>query len=317
MNLQMEELFSVLTHECFFAADRFKEVLGVQCEHDYDVVFKHMSSALQPIVMWDGLIPENARQQIVRGVVERSDLNDDMHTEVNTEFLKYVRKNASENMAPFLNVLVAHYGGINYSGKKFEYPSERFPSSLFYGEWMEDYALKEDLQKLRTIHNRIEISKSDSKNSSREDRIASVVSQLKNPSERQVFMDFVGRYSQHPKFSYILDNLGESKHEMYLFHHSRFPKFENVLLDNTKSKLSELVKEMHMHWNDFSSQRTNILAELLATSIQNRCIGMLKHMENDLHTDISVAVAPLDKSNVEEFRSKQSTCAAPLSSHTP
>lgn len=313
MNLQMEELFSVLTQECFFAADHFKQNLGVQKEGEYDSVFKQMSSALQPIIMWDGLIPEQARQQIVRGVVERSALNQDMHAQVNASFLNYVHKNASENMVPFLNVLAVHYDGVNYSGGNIEYSSERFPQSLFYGEWMEDYSLKDDLQKLRTIYNRIDISKSDLKKTSTEERVGLIISQLEHASERELFMDFVGRYSLHSKFSYILEGLCAEKHDMYNFGRSRFPKFENVLSDNTRTKISALTRELQTHWSDFNSQRVNILSSALASEIQQRCVGLLKHMENNVESSLSVTVTPLDKSNVEDFRNKQTVSAPPAS----
>lgn len=314
MNLQMEELFFVLTQECFFAADHFKKILGVQQEKEYDAVFKHMSSALQPIIMWDGLIPEHARQNVVRGVVERSDLNQDMHAQVNADFLNYVRHNASDNMAPFLNVLVAHYDEVNYSGKDFEYPSDRFPLSLFYGEWMEEYALKDDLQILRTVHNRIDDTKFDKKDLSRDERITLIISQLEQPEERKFFMDFVGRHSQHPKFSYILEKFCEHNDHHYDFMYSSFPTFEKVLSPDTRRKLSDLTGELHTHWNNFNSQRVNILISLLAAGIQQRCVDLLTHMENDVGASLSVTVAPLDKSNVEGFRSKHSGFA-PSDSH--
>lgn len=313
MNLQMEELFNVLTHECFFAADRFKQILGVQTEGEYDDVFKHMSSAFQPIIMWDGLIPEEARKSIVRGVVERSDVNPEMHAQVNAEFLNYVRTNASENMAPFLDVLTAHYDAINYSGKDFQYPDVRFPFSLFYGEWMEDYSLKDDLQQLRKLRNHIDSSKFENKTLSREDHVALVASQLKKSADRKFFMDFVDRYSKHPKLSYILNGLCQEEYNIFHLGHSTFPKFETVLLDDTKLKLSTLTAEMNEHWSAFNSQRVSILSKLLSTSIQQRCVGLLRNMEHDVGADLSVTVAPLEKSNVEDFRNKNCASAPPAS----
>lgn len=49
-----------------------------------------MSSALQPIVMWDGLIPEQARQQIVR----------EMHTHWNDFSSQRTRSKQSNCVAP-------------------------------------------------------------------------------------------------------------------------------------------------------------------------------------------------------------------------
>lgn len=313
MNLQMEELFSVLTQECFFAADHFKQNLGVQKEEEYDSVFKQMSSALQPIIMWDGLIPEQARQQIVRGVVERSDLTDSMHLMVDQRFVEYVKSNASANMDNVLDIFLRTFKAGSCSRKELKYPHERFSQSLFYGSWMEEYPLEATLSTLRTMHYKTNIPTKAEKYSLNE-RLNIIFKQWQNTKEGEFFKNFVQEYSNHPQFSYIIERFGDDPGaRIYMMGLCDFVDFKSVIQPETQAILKELVSELFKHWQAFNAERVNILSSALASEIQQRCVGLLKHMENNVESSLSVTVTPLDKSNVEDFRNKQTVSAPPAS----
>lgn len=314
MNLQMEDLFSVLTQECFFAADRFKDALGVQTNEEYDVAFNRFSTSFQPIIMWDGLIPEQARQQIVRGVVERSNVADNMHLRVDERFVEYVKSNASVNMQPFLDIFLHAFKTGTCSKKELKYPDERFSQSLFYGSWMEEYPLEAALCTLRSMHYKTNIPIKSEKYSLNE-RLNIILSQWQNTKEGEFFKNFVKEYSNHPKFSYIIERFGDDPQtRIYMLGLCDFVDFKSVIEPTTQAILKELVAEIFDHWHAFNTERVNILSSMLASEIQERCVGLLKNMEHDMGASLSVTVAPLEKSNVEEFRNKQ-TVSAPTVSH--
>lgn len=315
MNLHMDDLYKILASECFFATDRFKDMVGAQTQEEYDSVFKHVATALQPIVMWDGLIPEAAREVVVRGVVERSNLTDEMHIQVDQAFLQYARANVSEGLLNLLDPLAEQHTMGRFSAKNYEYPSLRFNHTLFYGKWMEEYALQEVIKNLSALHFRIHIPYSKNGHSQRE-RIAFISQQLEGAPEETIFKDFLNTYSTHSKFSTIVDNLGHDR-ENYMGY-DRFIKFSEVLSDDTNKVLQKLSDEMVQHWNNFNFQRVNILSSQLAQSVQARCAGLLRHMEQGVGLEIAIPVQPLDKSNVEEFRQKhKSTLEEAFEQHTP
>lgn len=314
MNLQIEELFSILTHECFFASDRFKETLGATTHEDYDVVFKNFSTALQPIVMWDGMIPEDARKSIVRGVVERSNATDSMHLMVDQKFVEYVKDNASPTMRSVLDIFLHTFKPGTCSGKNFKHSFERFPPSLFYGPWMEEYPLRAILSTLQSMHYKTKISAKKSDNYSLNERLNIISSQWENTEKGEFFNDFVKEYSTHPKFPHIIESLGYDHNGLHMSYKLNFVDFDDVIEPKSKAILKELVPEIFTHWNAFNTERVNILSSMLAVEIQQRCVGLLKNMENDVGASLSVTVAPLEKSNVEEFRNKQ-TVSVPTVSH--
>jgi len=313
MNLQMEELFNVLTQECFFAADRFKDDLGVQTHGEYDTAFKHFSTALHPVVMWDGLIPEEARKSIVRGVVERSNLTDNMHLMVDQQFVEYVKTHASETFKPVLDIFLHTFKPGNCSGRNFKHSFERFSPSLFYGEWMEEYPLQPIISTLRSMHYKTKFPAKKSEKYSVNERLNIISSQWKNTEEGAFFSNFVKEYSTHPKFSAIIEKMGYENDGIFHFSDHSFVNFQDVIGSKNQARLCEFTQEIFNHWTAFNTTRVSVLSSMLALEIQQRCVGLLKNMECDVGADLSVTVAPLEKSNVEDFRNKNGASAPPIS----
>lgn len=304
MNLNMDDLYKTLASECFFAADRFNDMVGAQTQEEYDSVFKHVATAVQPIVMWDGVISEAAREVVVRGVVERSYLTNEMHVLVDQQFFEYVRANASEGVLNLLEPLVERRAKGDFSAKNYEHSYRRFDPALFYGAWMEEYALQEVVEKLSTLHykTRVPFNKN---GYSQKERIDIIALQWQGTPEGIIFENFLNTYSTHAKFSQIVDSLGHDRDG-----YDRFVKFGTLLSDETNKILWDLCYEMERHWNNFNFQRVNILSSQLAQSVQARCADLLRHMEQDAGLEIAIPVQPLDKSNVEEFRQKHKSILA-------
>lgn len=315
MQLHLDELYSVLTDEGLMATDRICELLSQDRDSDwYAQNFQKTMDALKPIVMCDHEIGIESRQKLIRGVVERSGLDEDIFQHVGREFAQFIQPKASTEFLKVFNTigvdeLWQHINNVNSNTKR----------SFYYGQWSEEFTYQKALQALilteheLTLHS-IRHQEQEKTwpqfkpNASKDDMMAKIVERITSaniPSLQQA-QKALAALQNHPNFSLFVNHLLTTQYHNYADHTNRglvLFDFDNQLTLHVKETIARVHKETLVLLEEFQPTQLSLMAQMWADKVQQRCTTLLSHMHqasNELYPTVVVG-----KDSIEERRAKE------------
>lgn len=313
MQLHLNDLYTVLTDQGLIATDRICSLLSQNRDSDwYEPFFQTNVNALKPIVMCDHDIGIEARQKLIYGVVERIGLSEDILQQVGQTFAKFSKKASLE----FHEV----FEGVNENDLwRHIYEVEPYTKLSFFFDFWLKVSGQEDAFKVLieaahelTLHSiRTQSEKKKwpgvDPTASKDYAMARIVERIEyanipNLTQTREALDVL---QDHPNFLSFVNHLLSTQYQDYEKHtrqghnifnpENQLPLAQKTIIERVRTEAFELL-------NEFQPIALNLMSQLWADKVAQRCRNLLDHMQQAPEDVYSTVV--VNKSSIEERRAK-------------
>lgn len=313
MHLNLNDLYTVLTDQGLAATDRICSLLSQNRDSPwYEEFFQTNVNALKPIVMCDHEIGIEARQNLICGVVERVGLGEDILQQVGQAFAKFCQKASVEFYEVFQDIpdhqLLAHIYAVT-PNTKLSFFCDSWPELAGYERAFKILIEAEHELTLHSIRTQSEKKKWPAVDStaSKEEAMARIVERIEYASipHLQKTRKALDILQDHPNFLSFVNHLLSTQHQDYDKHTKQGHKLfnlENQLPTHRKKTIERVRTETVDLLNEFQPIQFNLMSQLWASKVAQRCRTLLEHMQKapeDVYPTVVV-----NKSSIEERRAK-------------
>lgn len=318
MHLNLNDLYTVLTDQGLVATDRICSLLSQNRDSPwYDEFFQTSVNALKPIVMCDHEIGIEARQKLICGVVERVGLGEDILQQVGQTFAEFSKKASLEFREVFQNIqdnqLLAHIYTVT-PHTNLSFFCDYWPELSAYERAFKILIEAEHELTLHSIRTQNEKKKwpAVDATASKDYAMARIVERIEyatipNLQKTRQALDIL---QDHPNFLSFVNHLLSTHHQDYDKHTRKGHKLfnlENQLPTHLRKRIDRVHAETLELVKEFQPLQFNLISQLWANKVAQRCRNLLEHMKNAPEDVYPIVV--VNKSSIEERRAKDDNSA--------
>lgn len=315
----MDEVYVVLSDEALATADKICEYLSIPKESPlFDTVVIECGRAFKPFLEHDHEMGLNARQKLLRGMIERTPVGAARFEMISHDFVKDI---AFKDPSLF-EVLQSLEKSERLSIKNLAhtlYRSNSIGSQFLYGPWVDPNAsllhlnnLQEAMQTLMYIlqcsfveglSDIYKVHKTSAKTTAEQQKKA-VFETLHNkkPEESQLFVNGIDHLQRtHPQLAH---------HLLQRFYFMAIEKDEyntvfdpkHVLTSEQIQNLDNMTLALQKYWGEYPIAQ--VFAQQCAKEVADRALHIMEGVGRTNDVVVEVAVDGMDKDKIEERRAQ-------------